>query len=96
MNQVIKAAYVNPESIENARLINAADPGGFSVTKICLTNDKQVERWRTYFPDAEIVSNLESIINDKNIQLVLLSAGAEIKKPIVEQVLQSGKHIRIL
>ena len=51
---------------------------------------------RTHYPQAEIVGNLQDIISDESIDLVLVDAPKGAEPGIVKEVLDAGKHVRIL
>ncbi|HZG25556.1 MAG TPA: hypothetical protein VEZ17_13285 [Chitinophagaceae bacterium] len=48
------------------------------------------------YPGAEIVNNIQSIIQDDTIELVIVSTPASGDLSVVARVLEAGKHVRII
>lgn len=69
----------------------------FYLSKIFITDQEMVERMRTSYPQAEIVENIDSIINDEAIELVIMPAQpGKVDPPFIKQIVQAGKHVRLI
>ena len=69
---------------------------GYQVKKVFINGDLSENMARTHYPQAEIVANLHEIISDESIDLVLVDAPKGAEPGIVKEVLDAGKHVRIL
>lgn len=73
----------------------------YLLEKIYMEHDKDLKRtnpdWiRQYFPQAEIVDDMEAITNDNNIGLLIISSPDENAPKQLAQLIQSGKDVRII
>ena len=97
INNSINIAYINPELNEEIiQLQEMSSVENFNLKKIYFTDQREVEKMKTYFPDAELVSDLASITSDESIELVFVKSSSSTHLPVVEQVMQSGKNLRIV
>lgn len=69
---------------------------GFNLKKAFVANKQEAEIAQTKYPQLEIVNDSSSIIHDDVIDLVLLSVHTAKDMNIVGELLQSGKHMRII
>ena len=69
---------------------------GLLLKKILLKNKASVAATQSYYPQAELVTDSASIIQDDTIELVLVADPQEKDKDLIRQVLQTGKHVRII
>jgi scyllo-inositol 2-dehydrogenase (NADP+) len=69
---------------------------GLLLQKISVNNKFDEAFARSYFPNVEIVSDSASVIHDEVIDLVLVSSAAANDTCLVAEVLQTGKHVRII
>lgn len=69
---------------------------GYQLKKIFIQGDLSESLAKTHYPQAEIVGNLHDIIHDESIDLVLVEAPQGADLGIVKEVLDAGKHVRIL
>jgi predicted dehydrogenase len=67
----------------------------FFLKKIFVADQAATDIAKAY-PEAEIVSDVKSIVNDEAIELVIVSASGVKNSPAVEEALQAGKHVRII
>ena len=65
---------------------------GFRVIKVL---ERKGETSKEFFPKAEVVRDLESIINDPKIHLVVIATPNDLHYPMVKSCLQKGKHVVI-
>lgn len=73
--------------------ISGAD--GYNLRKVFVGEDSGL--WvKQMFPDAEIVEDVQSIINDEKIDLVIMPTKQSEELRLVAEVLQTGKNIRIV
>ncbi|PWT76857.1 MAG: hypothetical protein C5B59_05420 [Bacteroidetes bacterium] len=69
---------------------------GFNLKKIFVTNKIDAEIAQAKYPQVEIVHDSSAIIHDELIDLVLLSAHTAKDMEMVGELIQSGKHLRII
>jgi scyllo-inositol 2-dehydrogenase (NADP+) len=69
---------------------------GLCVKKISVSNKFDEASARSYFPKVEIVRDTASVINDDVIDLVLVSSVAAADTCMIAEILQSGKHVRVI
>lgn len=68
---------------------------GYNLKKVFVGEDSGT--WVTQmFPQAEIVEDVQSIINDEKIDLVIMPIKQSEELTLVAKVLQTGKNIRIV
>jgi predicted dehydrogenase len=67
---------------------------GFHLKKILFKNIGKHSK--EYYPQAEMVQDTQSIIQDETIELVILSAPAESDLNLVAQAIEAGKQVRVL
>ena len=68
---------------------------GYHLKKVYVGDDSG--SWvKQMFPDAEIVEDVQSIINDEKIDLVIMPNNQSEELKLVAEVLQTGKNIRIV
>ena len=65
----------------------------FFLKKIFLTDQAPIDIAKAY-PQAEIVNDVKSILDDAAIDLVIVSASKNTLA--VQEALQAGKHVRII
>jgi len=68
----------------------------FTLKKIYFTDASFAESAKLKYPQAEIVSNANEIVEDSTIDLVILSAPDDQKSSLMEDVIKSGKHLRVI
>jgi predicted dehydrogenase len=68
---------------------------GFRSMKILATDKASAGIAKSTYPQAEIVNDAKSIVDDEAIELVFVSAGRE-NLPMVKKALQAGKQVRII
>jgi hypothetical protein len=68
---------------------------GYNLKKVYVGENS--DTWvKQLFPDAEVVSDVKSIIYDEKIDLVIMPSTQNEELKLVAQVLQTGKNIRIV
>jgi hypothetical protein len=73
--------------------ISGAD--GYNLKKVYVGEESG--SWvKQMFPDAEIVEDVQSIINDEKIDLVIMPTRQSEELKLVAKVLETGKNIRIV
>jgi hypothetical protein len=71
------------------------NPGGFHLKKVMMKNaSPEVTRLR--YPQSEIVQDKRAIMEDSSIDLIVISGAAKSDLDLVAEVLQTGKHVRIV
>ena len=68
---------------------------GYNLKKVYV-GDEPGSWVKQLFPDAEIVEDVQSIINDEKIDLVIMPTRQSEELKLVARVLQTGKNIRIV
>jgi predicted dehydrogenase len=69
---------------------------GYQVTKILSNGKASNNLVKDQYPDAEMVNDSNSIINDSNIELVIIAGTANGDLGVVAQALGAGKQVRVL
>jgi len=69
---------------------------GYNIKKVYINNNISEKEVRAQYPQAEIVDDAKSIINDALIDLVIVSSPAAADMDIVGEVLEAGKYVRVL
>jgi predicted dehydrogenase len=72
-----------------------SDQRGFRLKKV-MVKDASPEIIRLHYPQSEIVQDKQAIIHDSSIDLIVISGAAEKELDLVAEVLQTGKHVRIV
>src|ERR1700743_3002788 len=67
----------------------------FNLKKIYTTDPKRVEKAKSIYPDTEIVSDTDNIMNDANIDLVLIGSPNTSHVTLAKQALLAGKHVGV-
>ena len=68
---------------------------GYNLKKVYVGDDSH--SWvKEMFPEAEIVEDVQSIINDEKIDLVIMPTKQNEELQLVARVLETGKNIRIV
>ncbi|MEP7319927.1 MAG: Gfo/Idh/MocA family oxidoreductase [Panacibacter sp.] len=75
---------------ENSRL------NGYNIKKVYINNKLSATEIKSQYPQAEIVADTKSIINDALIDLVVVSSPADTDMDIISEVLEAGKYIRVI
>jgi len=96
MNKIINVGLIGNGSIDESLVASQAGRNEqFNLTKILIpyngTNGVKVK-----YPNAEMVNDIKAIVEDSTIDLVIISSAKANDLPLVEQILQSGKHLRII
>jgi hypothetical protein len=69
---------------------------GYNLKKVFINGSLTEGLARSLYPKAELVQDIHSILNDASIDLVLISAPQGYDSKLFSQVLESGKHVRIV
>ena len=69
---------------------------GYQVTKILSGGTATNTLVKDHYPDAEMVNDSSSIINDSSIELVIIAGTANGDLGVVAQALDAGKQVRVL
>ncbi len=70
----------------------AANPG-FSLKKISTSDSVKAAKAKAIYPDTEIVSDADAIINDDTIELVLIGSPNTSHLSLTKKALLAGKHV---
>lgn len=68
---------------------------GFRLKKVMVQNTSP-ELSRLHYPQSEIVQDKRAIMEDSTIDLIVISGAAKSDLDLVAEVLQTGKHVRIV
>lgn len=69
---------------------------GFYLKKVLAKRTITERMAKEQYPKSEIVQSKHAIINDKSIELVIVSSPAKEDLSLVGEVLESGKQVRIV
>ena len=69
---------------------------GFNLKKVLAKRTITERLAKEQYPQSEIVLSKQAIINDKSIELVIISSPAKEDLSLVGEVLESGKQVRIV
>ena len=75
----------------HAPFIDVVD--GFELTKISTANPAAIDLIQNRYPDTEIVPGAEEIINDKSIDLVIVTSPNTVHFKWAKEALLAGKHV---
>ena len=96
MDKVINMGRIE-ESMKGKAFSLAGISGleGHNLKKVYVGDDSG--SWvKQMFPGADIVEDIQSIINDEKIDLVIMPAKQSEELKLVAKILQTGKNIRIV
>ncbi|HEX5652229.1 MAG TPA: hypothetical protein VFX58_04095 [Chitinophagaceae bacterium] len=69
---------------------------GYNLKKVLLEAGASENTIRLNHPEAEIVNNRQSIIEDHNLDLIVITAAAHDHTELISEILQSGKPVRLV
>lgn len=95
------------ERLTNVGLIEGTSPAGtfktdtlgnrhgFHLKKVMVPNGSP-EITKLHYPQSEIVYDKRAIMEDSTIDLIVISGAAKNDLDLVAEVLQTGKHVRLV
>jgi predicted dehydrogenase len=93
----INVGAIGTGSMEEVFLASRADElEQYNLKKILITDKMAADMARKKYPQTEIVDSVKEIVNDPTIDLVILLGEKSNDKPLVEEVMQAGKNVRII
>ncbi|MGE6205241.1 oxidoreductase [Guptibacillus hwajinpoensis] len=63
---------------------------GLTITKVVSSNPEKVIK---QFPEMEVVASTDELLNDRAIELVIITTPNEFHFPMAKQALEAGKHV---
>jgi len=69
---------------------------GYTVKKVMTTNNIPHDVALSQFPEAQLVDDIKSIIQDSAIDLILVSKPKQTDLSIIGEAVQAGKSVRII
>ncbi len=81
---------------EISRITSRNNPDGFIVKKIMMANKVAEDSVLSQYPDALLVDDINSIINDSAIELILVSNPKQVDLNMIGEAMQAGKNVRII
>ncbi len=84
------------ERAEISRSANTSNLNGYIVKKILTSNKVPEDIIQSQFPEAQLVHDLNSIIQDSSIDLILVSKPTRTDIDMVGEAIQAGKNVRII
>ena len=81
---------------EISRITSQNNPDGYIVKKIMTSNKLNGDSAVQKYPEAQLVDNINSIIDDSAIELILVSNPKQTDLNMIGEVVQSGKNVRII
>ena len=96
MEKVINMGRIEESMKEKAfSLAGISRLEGYHLKKVFVGDES--DSWvKQMFPEAEIVNDVQSILNDEKIDLVIMPTKQSEELKLVAKVLQTGKNIRIV
>ena len=94
MSTVINVGLIGSAVLEEALATDRSE--NFNLKKIFAGDKVAAGIAKTQYPQAEIVSNIQSIIEDAGIELVIMSATNSKDSAVVQHILSKGKKVRII
>jgi hypothetical protein len=80
----------------SSRLADSGSLDGYHLKKV-LVKGNIPEGWaELQYPQAEIVADMRSIVEDEGIDLIIISAPERHGLELAGAALQAGKHVRIM
>lgn len=79
-----------------SRITSHNNPDGFIVKKIMMANKVAEDSVLSQYPDALLVDDINSIINDSAIELILVSNPKQVDLNMIGEAMQAGKNVRII
>lgn len=93
----INVGAIGTGSMEEVFLASREDETDqYNLKKILITDKVAAGLAKEKYPKTEIVDNVQEIVNDPEIDLVILLGAKSNDKPLMEEVIQAGKHVRII
>lgn len=89
--KVAMAGFGKGGSIYNAPVISSIP--GLEITKILTTSPENIKTAKKDFPEAQVVSDYDWILEDKEIELVIITTPNHIHKQFAEKALAAGKNV---
>lgn len=80
-----------PSLIQDMSLSN-----GYQIKKILATGKSTTRLAKDHYPDAELVNDSSSIIDDASIELVIIAGTSNNDLGLVAQAIGAGKQVRVL
>jgi len=94
MSTVINVGLIGSAVLEEA--IATERSQNFNLKKIFADDNVTEGIAKSQYPQAEIVNNIQSIIEDAGIELVIMSASNSKDSVLVQHILKAGKKVRII
>ncbi len=79
-----------------SRITSQNNPDGYIVKKIKTTNKVAGESALAEYPGVQVVEDINSIIQDSDIDLILISQPKQADLAMVGEVVNAGKSVRII
>lgn len=81
---------------ELSRSANANNLNGYVVKKLLTVNKAPEDVMHSQFPEAQLVNDVNSIIEDTTIDLILVAKPSQTDIHMVGEAVQAGKNVRII
>lgn len=94
MSTIINVGLIGSAVLEEALATDRSQ--NFNLKKIFAGDKVAAGLAKTQYPQAEIVNNMQAIIEDAGIELIIISASNSKDAAIVQHILSTGKKIRII
>lgn len=96
MTTTLNIAVIGNEISNETLKASVSEGNRFHLRKIFVTDNLATGIVRSQYPEAEIVNDVKAIVNDTAIDLVLISAQRANDLPAMGNILQAGKHVRVI
>jgi len=94
MNTIINVGLIGSAVLEEALATDRSE--NFNLKKIFAGDKVTADIAKTQYPQAEIVNDINAIIEDAGIELVILSAPDSKDTKVVQHIMEAGKKVRII
>ena len=94
MNTIINVGLIGSAVLEEALATDRSE--NFNLKKIFAGDKVTADIAKTQYPQAEIVNDINAIIEDAGIELVILSATDSKDTKVVQHIMEAGKKVRII
>ena len=95
MTKTINVGVIGSLTVDSFPEVNTLK-NGFNLKKILSQDNISADHARSKYPSAQIVNDIDEIVSDNSIELVIVSDNNRPDSAVIEKILQSGKHIRVI
>ena len=94
MSTIIHVGLIGSAVLEEALAAERSE--NFNLKKIFAGDKVTAGFAKTQYPQAEIVNDIQAILNNSSIELIILSEASSKDSQMVQHVMKAGKKVRII